>query len=55
MKLDNKYKRILVTGGTGSFGNEIIKSFLKEKNIKEIRVFSRDELKQDEMRKNYKN
>ena len=55
MRLDTKYKRILVTGGTGSFGNEIIKNFFKRKNIKEIRVFSRDELKQDEMRKNYKN
>ena len=55
MVLNKKFKKVLVTGGTGSFGNEIIKNFLKEKNIKEIRVFSRDELKQDDMRKLYKN
>ncbi len=55
MILNKKFKKVLVTGGTGSFGNEIIKNFLKEKNIKEIRVFSRDELKQDDMRKLYKN
>ena len=55
MKLDKKFKKILVTGGTGSFGNEIVKNFLKEKDIKEIRVFSRDELKQDDMRKKFKN
>lgn len=55
MKLDNKFKKILITGGTGSFGNEIVKNFLNEKNIAEIRVFSRDELKQDQMRSLYKN
>ena len=55
IKLDKKFKKILVTGGTGSFGNEIVKSFLKEKDIKEIRIFSRDELKQDDMRKKFKN
>ena len=55
IKLNRKFKKILVTGGTGSFGNEIVKSFLKEKNISEIRIFSRDELKQDDMRKSFKN
>jgi|TARA_B110000196_G_C21083510_1_gene633736 UDP-N-acetylglucosamine 4,6-dehydratase len=43
---------LLITGGTGSFGNEVLKSFLKTK-VKEIRVFSRDEKKQDDMRKEY--
>lgn len=55
MNLNRKYKKVLITGGTGSFGNEIVKSFLKEKNIHEIRIFSRDELKQDDMRKYYNN
>ena len=54
IKLKNKFKKILVTGGTGSFGNEIVKSFLDENNVNQIRIFSRDELKQDEMRKRYK-
>ncbi len=44
---------LLVTGGTGSFGNAVIKRFLNT-NIKEIRVFSRDEKKQDDMRVEYK-
>ena len=42
-------KVILITGGTGSFGKTILKSLLKE-TVKEIRVFSRDELKQEELR-----
>ena len=42
-------KVILITGGTGSFGKTILKFFLK-KNIAEVRVFSRDELKQEELR-----
>jgi UDP-N-acetylglucosamine 4,6-dehydratase/5-epimerase len=45
---------LLITGGTGSFGNAVLKWFLKT-DIKEIRVFSRDEKKQDDMRKLYKN
>ncbi len=49
---DNKI--ILITGGTGSFGNAVLKKFLKS-NIKEIRVFSRDEKKQEDMRINYNN
>ncbi|WPC74251.1 polysaccharide biosynthesis protein [Vibrio porteresiae] len=45
-------KTLLITGGTGSFGNAVLKRFLKT-DIKEIRVFSRDEKKQDDMRKLY--
>ena len=44
-------KVLLITGGTGSFGNAVLKRFL-ETDIKEIRIFSRDEKKQDDMRKN---
>ncbi len=40
---------ILITGGTGSFGNAVLRKFLKT-NVKEIRIFSRDEKKQDDMR-----
>ena len=43
---------LLITGGTGSFGNAVMDRFL-ETDIKEIRVFSRDEKKQDDMRKKY--
>ena len=49
-----KDKTLLISGGTGSFGNAILRRFL-ETDIKEIRVFSRDELKQDDMRKMYNN
>ncbi|MEM3342266.1 MAG: UDP-N-acetylglucosamine 4,6-dehydratase family protein, partial [Thermoplasmata archaeon] len=45
---------VLVTGGTGSFGNVVVDRLLKE-NVKEIRIFSRDEKKQDDMRNHYKN
>jgi UDP-glucose 4-epimerase len=45
-------KTLLITGGTGSFGNAVLKSFLKS-DISEIRIFSRDEKKQDDMRKRY--
>ena len=48
-----KGKTLLITGGTGSFGNAVMKRFL-ETDIKEIRIFSRDEKKQDDMRKTYK-
>ncbi|WP_252060692.1 polysaccharide biosynthesis protein [Acinetobacter sp. AHP123] len=47
-----KGKTLLITGGTGSFGNAVLKRFL-ETDIKEIRIFSRDEKKQDDMRKKY--
>lgn len=49
-----KDKTLLITGGTGSFGNAVLRRFL-ETDIGEIRIFSRDELKQDNMRKTYKN
>lgn len=45
-------KTLLITGGTGSFGNAVLKRFLKTE-IKEIRIFSRDEKKQDDMRHKY--
>ena len=48
-----KDKILLISGGTGSFGNAVSKRFLAT-DIKEIRIFSRDELKQDNMRKFYK-
>lgn len=47
-------KTLLITGGTGSFGNAVMKRFLHT-DVKEIRIFSRDEKKQDDMRKQYKN
>jgi UDP-N-acetylglucosamine 4,6-dehydratase/5-epimerase len=45
---------LLVTGGTGSFGNAIVRRFLAS-DLKEIRIFSRDEKKQDDMRKRHQN
>lgn len=47
-----KDKVLLITGGTGSFGNAVLKRFL-DSDIGEIRIFSRDEKKQDDMRKRY--
>ena len=47
-------KVLMITGGTGSFGNAVLKRFL-DTGIKEIRIFSRDEKKQDDMRKQYNN
>lgn len=47
-------KTLLITGGTGSFGNAVLKRFL-DTGIKEIRIFSRDEKKQDDMRHQYNN
>lgn len=49
-----KEKTLLITGGTGSFGNAVLNRFL-ETDVSEIRIFSRDEKKQDDMRKIYKN
>lgn len=49
-----KDKTLLITGGTGSFGNAVLRRFL-DTDIKEIRVFSRDEKKQDDMRHLYHN
>jgi len=47
-----KGKVLLITGGTGSFGNAVLKRFLNTE-VREIRIFSRDEKKQDDMRKKY--
>jgi UDP-N-acetylglucosamine 4,6-dehydratase len=49
-----KNKTLLITGGTGSFGNAVLRHFL-DSGLKEIRIFSRDEKKQDDMRKLYRN
>lgn len=49
-----KDKVLMITGGTGSFGNAVLKHFLNS-DLKEIRVFSRDEKKQEDMRIEYKN
>jgi len=49
-----KNKILLITGGTGSFGNAVLKRFVNT-DLKEIRIFSRDEKKQDDMRKKYNN
>jgi len=49
-----KNKILLITGGTGTFGNAVLHRFI-ETDIKEIRIFSRDEKKQDEMRNTLKN
>ena len=49
-----KNKTLLITGGTGSFGNAVLNKFLNS-DISEIRIFSRDEKKQHEMRVRYKN
>ncbi|NCU28037.1 NAD-dependent epimerase/dehydratase family protein, partial [Candidatus Nomurabacteria bacterium] len=49
-----KDKTLLITGGTGSFGNAVLRRFL-DSDIKEIRVFSRDEKKQDDMRHRLQN
>ncbi|MGP6264575.1 polysaccharide biosynthesis protein, partial [Escherichia coli] len=49
-----KNKTLVITGGTGSFGNAVLKRFL-DTDITEIRIFSRDEKKQDDMRKKYNN
>lgn len=49
-----KNKILMITGGTGSFGNAVLKRFL-DMDIAEIRIFSRDEKKQDDMRKHYAN
>jgi len=50
-----KNKTLLITGGTGSFGSAVLDRFLNTDHFKEIRIFSRDEKKQDDMRNFYKN
>jgi len=49
-----KNKTLLITGGTGSFGNAVLNRFL-DSDIREVRIFSRDEKKQEDMRIKYKN
>ncbi|KQW97678.1 polysaccharide biosynthesis protein [Flavobacterium sp. Root420] len=53
MKIQNKI--LLITGGTGSFGHAVLNRFLHTDHFKEIRIFSRDEKKQDDMRNQLKN
>lgn len=53
MQINNKI--LLITGGTGSFGTAVLDRFLATDHFKEIRIFSRDEKKQDDMRNFYKN
>jgi len=53
MKIKNK--TLLITGGTGSFGNAVLNRFLDTNHFSEIRIFSRDEKKQDDMRIRFKN
>ena len=48
-------KILLITGGTGSFGNAVLRRFLKTEEFAEIRIFSRDEKKQEDMRQFYNN
>lgn len=50
-----KNKTLLITGGTGSFGNAVLQRFLTTDHFSEIRIFSRDEKKQDDMRNQLKN
>ena len=50
-----KNKKLLITGGTGSFGNAVLLRFLNTDHFSEIRIFSRDEKKQDDMRKRLNN
>ncbi len=52
--MKNKFK-LLITGGTGSFGNAVLRRFMNDDRFSEIRIFSRDEKKQDDMRHQYQN
>ena len=47
--------KLLVTGGTGSFGQTIVSRFINDSSFSEIRIFSRDEKKQDELRHKWSN
>jgi UDP-glucose 4-epimerase len=53
MNIQNK--TLLITGGTGSFGDAVLKRFLNTEHFSEIRIFSRDEKKQDDMRRAFNN
>ena len=50
-----KNSTLLITGGTGSFGQAVVKNNINNKNLKEIRILSRDEEKQDKLRREIKN
>ena len=50
-----KNKKLLISGGTGSFGNAVLNRFLSSEEFSEIRIFSRDEKKQDDLRKKLNN
>lgn len=50
-----KDKILFITGGTGSFGTAVLRKFINTDHFKEIRIFSRDEKKQDDMRNHFKN
>lgn len=52
--MEIKDKVLLITGGTGSFGTAVLRKFINTDHFKEIRIFSRDEKKQDDMRNTYK-
>lgn len=53
--MDNEQNILLITGGTGSFGKAVLKRFLDDSQFSEVRIFSRDEKKQDDMRHYYNN
>ncbi len=53
--MEIKNKTLLITGGTGSFGNAVLSRFISTDHFKEIRIFSRDEKKQDDMRHHLQN
>ena len=55
MKNYNSPKKIFLTGGTGTFGQEFTRHLLRRKNIEKIVIYSRDELKQSVMREQLKN
>lgn len=52
--MEIKNKVLLITGGTGSFGTAVLRKFINTEHFKEIRIFSRDEKKQDDMRNQFK-
>lgn len=53
IKKELKNKIVLITGGSGSFGQKCVKILLDKFDVKKIIIFSRDELKQFEMKKNF--
>ena len=55
MKNSIQSSKLLITGGTGSFGNAVLNRFLETSHFSEIRILSRDEKKQDDLRKRVNN